>query len=172
MLAATVVVMSVMGCGDGVIACNPVESPKQVWSSQAACEEAIPGVLRKSLTMPYPVIAARCGAKDTKPADAALIAAATEGPFKAVRIEPAVSVLTAEEVAAMRAEPRSLTGRVVAGAKHGVERVGDGVSAAYGAARISAKLGYGALRDGVSVSLRATGQLTQKATDIVRGALN
>ena len=161
-----------MGCGDGVVACSPVEGPEQVWSSQAACEKAIPGVLRQSLTMPYPVIAARCGARDSRPADTALIAAATQVPFKAVRIEPAVSILSAEEVAALRPKSPTFTGNMIAGTKHGVERVGNGVFAAYGAVRSGAKLSYGVLRDGVAASLSTTGKLTQKATDIVRGALN
>ena len=172
MLTATVVVMSVMGCGDGVVSCSTVQGPEQVWTSQAACEQAIPGVLRQSLTLSYPVIAARCSAKGADPAGTALIAADTRVPFKAVRIEPAVAFLNAEELAALREEPQSVTGAILSGTKRGFALAGDGVSATYGAMRTGARFSYGALRDGLSVSLDASAKLTRKATGLIQGALD
>ena len=172
MLAATVVVMSVMGCGDGVVSCSAVQGPERVWESQAACERAIPGVLRQSLTLSYPVIAARCGAKGADPAGTALIAADTRVPFKAVRIEPAVAFLNAAEVAALREEPQSMTGALVSGTKRGFARVGDGVSATYGALRSGAKFSYGAVRSGLSVSLDAGAKVTRKAAGLIQDVLD
>ena len=66
MLYATLVVMTVMGCGDEAVDCDFIEESSKQWQSKSECDAAIPDALLKNQNYDYPVITARCEAKPVK----------------------------------------------------------------------------------------------------------
>lgn len=63
MIHATIIAMTVLGCGDQAVKCEPITDTKKTWESIAECDAEIPKILRASTDAPYPVIMASCNAK-------------------------------------------------------------------------------------------------------------
>lgn len=54
------IVMAILGCGDGASQCETVRKVETPYTSVAACRAASPAVLEKLTDLAYPVIVANC----------------------------------------------------------------------------------------------------------------
>lgn len=68
MIKETVIVMTILGCGDAVQSCDYISTSQKQWSSETACEAAIPNSLQKLRYEAYPVLTASCQIQDNKAA--------------------------------------------------------------------------------------------------------
>lgn len=59
-MKAAFVVMSILGCNDSGVACQPVASVAQEWQTIAACDAASEKVLGKYRNVNYPMVVAVC----------------------------------------------------------------------------------------------------------------
>lgn len=53
-------VLAIMGCGDDSLACQQARVEPVRYTSYAACQQAMPSVLRRHTDLEYPVITAAC----------------------------------------------------------------------------------------------------------------
>jgi hypothetical protein len=61
-------VIAIMGCADGVSACQPVATMPARYESQAACQAATTDVLAANSDFDFPTIVAQCRAAKPQPA--------------------------------------------------------------------------------------------------------
>jgi len=64
MIQEAVVVMTILGCGNQIDACDYVTTSEQTWNTVAACQSAIPAHLTRIENVSYPVLTANCDAQE------------------------------------------------------------------------------------------------------------
>jgi len=160
MLQATLIVMTVLGCGDQAKSCDHIPGPKAVWQNKAACEAAISDVLRKSRNAPYPIITAECTSK-TK-------AVKTKRPT----IEPVeIAQEPKQPEGKVKTGAPSIVGTAVTRTKDGLLSVRDGAVEAAGDLRDGASYAYSGIAGGVRTSIDGTKSVAKRTIGAVRGRL-
>ena len=154
MIEAAVIVMTVMGCGDQAVQCEPIAGPDRAWQNQEQCLAEIPAVLHKATVEPFPVLAARCDAKGELmapgPADETVIATAN------LRIEPAVATPDHATVEAQLNKDRTIADGLFYRTRHGYALVRESALSSWALLRDGAKSGYNAVHNGVATSIDTT----------------
>lgn len=65
MIKETIIVMTVLGCGDEIASCDYIKTTDKSWSNIEACNNAFPSAILMSKEASYPVITASCSEKIT-----------------------------------------------------------------------------------------------------------
>ena len=60
---SVLIVMAILGCGDGGDQCQTVRMLPTTYQSVEACKAAMPAALEKATDLPYPSISADCEKK-------------------------------------------------------------------------------------------------------------
>jgi hypothetical protein len=64
-MKAAFVIMSILGCDDSGVRCQPVASVGQEWQTIASCDAASPKILEKYRNVSYPMVVAVCQTANT-----------------------------------------------------------------------------------------------------------
>lgn len=65
MIKETIIVMTVLGCGDQIDSCDYINTPNKTWTSIEACNNSIPSAILATKDAAYPVITTNCSKKYT-----------------------------------------------------------------------------------------------------------
>lgn len=60
MIASSIVILTLLGCGNDLQTCDVVAENQVAWTDLDACKAAIPAELEAVIDAPYPVLSARC----------------------------------------------------------------------------------------------------------------
>lgn len=171
MLQATLIVMTVLGCGDQARSCDYIPGPAVLWSSQAECEAAISGVLEKSRDAPYPLITAECSRQQGVAQSTKAVSANSRQPLAGSADRIVVSS-QAPDVAALHAtQDTSIIKKAVDLTKSGLSSVRSGAGAAVDGIRFGASLTYGGISHGVRSSIDATATVTKRAVGALQARI-
>jgi len=82
MIQATIIVMTIMGCGDQGVSCDFIDEKNYTWNSKHECDQAIPETLLSVKDAHYPILTASCDARITKQQATTHVAVAAVPPVR------------------------------------------------------------------------------------------
>ncbi|MDB5525218.1 MAG: hypothetical protein JWM58_2981 [Rhizobium sp.] len=111
-MRAAFVVMSILGCDDSGVQCQPVASVAQEWQTIAACDSASESVLVKYKNVDYPMVVAVCQTAGTT------ALADSEADALENRADTVTRALAPIPPVAQKEDKRGLTARAIALVKY------------------------------------------------------
>src|SRR3546814_19287141 len=56
----TLIILTLLGCDDGVSHCDVLQQPETAYASEQACQQAADALLQGSFAAPYPTVVTQC----------------------------------------------------------------------------------------------------------------